>query len=46
MNMVIVASDLVGYSHSPSVNPAESYDRLDAVVCFLVETTHAYVVSA
>jgi len=44
MNIVIVASDLVGYSHSPSVNPAERYDRLDAVVvCFLVEITHAYL---
>ena len=42
--MVIVTSDLVGYSHSPFVNPAERYDRLDAVVvCFLVEITHAYL---
>jgi hypothetical protein len=44
MNMVIVASNLVGYSHLPSVKPAERYDRLDAVaVCFLVEITHAYL---
>ena len=42
--MVIVASNLVGYSHLPSVKPAEGYDRLNAVVvCFLVEITHAYL---
>ena len=47
MNMVIVASNLVGYSHSASVNPAERYDRLGAVVvCFVVEIIHAISVTS
>jgi hypothetical protein len=37
--MVIVASNLVGYSNLPSVEPAERYDRVGAVVvCFLVKS--------
>ena len=44
MNMIIVASNLVGYSNLPSVEPAERYDRVGAVVvCFLMEITHAYL---
>jgi hypothetical protein len=44
MNMVIVTSNLVGYSHLPSVKTAEGYNRLDSVVvCFLMEITHAYL---
>jgi hypothetical protein len=44
ISMVIVSSDLVGYSQSPTVNPADRCDRLDAIdVCFLLEITHAYL---
>jgi hypothetical protein len=44
MNMFIVSTDLVGYNHSPSVNPAERCDRPDAVdIYFVLEISHAYL---